>query len=249
MNSIKILYQDQWLVAAEKPSGLLVHPRPDCKGEPSLLKKLRDQIGAYLYPIHRIDRGASGIVLFGIDREAAKAIMQNWHEAKNIKEYQALARRKITEPGCFNFELSNHNKIKQEAISHYWPLENFDETCTLVKVQIETGKKHQIRRHFSRRCFNLLGDTCYGKGDINRAFRELYCLERLFLHACKLTFRHPILNKQIEIESELSADLELVLEKIRLHYNQCKKDFQVSPRDAFSKWALHSEGSNHNSHP
>lgn len=209
---VKILYQDDSLVIVDKPSGLLVHPYKEATNErENLMVTLRDMLDQWVYPVHRIDRPVSGIVVFGLSSEAVSKIKEFWGD-KTItqKEYLALVRGQVEEPGTFDFELSNERKVKQVAITHYQPLHRFEDS-TLVKIQIETGRKHQIRRHFSRRMQCLIGDTTYGKGILNERYRNEFNLQRIFLHAWKLSFPHPFKDEVISITCPLPPELEDVL--------------------------------------
>ncbi len=211
---INILFQDQDLLIAEKPSGLLVHPYwQETNEKACLMKKLRDQIGQYVYPAHRLDRPVSGPVIFGLTKEMIKEIQFNWHLANTKKEYVALVKSIITEAGEFNFPLKNESGITQKARTLFTPLAHFENT-TLVKVQIKTGRKHQIRRHFSRRCQNVIGDTRRGNSALNHLFRDEYGLKRIFLHCFSLSIEHPKTEKIITAKSFLPANLQEVLQKL-----------------------------------
>jgi RluA family pseudouridine synthase len=211
---IEVLYQDEYFVIVNKPSGLLVHAYKECTDQINLMKLVRLQTGHYLYPLHRIDRPVSGIVIFGINKEASSKLKDQWHEDSTEKEYIVLVRGEILESGTFNFALSNDKKIKQDAVTHYTPIKNYGDWNTLLKVNIDTGRKHQIRRHFSRRCHQVIGDTAHGKGKINRFFREHYNLKRIFLHSHRFKFEHPITKVAIEINCPLPAQLESTLIQI-----------------------------------
>jgi len=211
---IRILYESENFIAAEKPSGLLVHAyKKETNERDHLLRRLRDQTGHYLYPIHRIDRPVSGIVLFGLTPSIVREAKEVWHSATTIKTYIALVKGQITTEGCFDFALNNDYKQKQTALTRFEPIQCFRET-TLVKVWIETGRKHQIRRHFSRRCSNIIGDTKYGQGKWNRLFRDQFLLNRIFLHATHLKLSLPLSNEELDIDSPLPEELERVLENI-----------------------------------
>lgn len=209
---VKILYQDEHIVVTNKPSGLLVHPYKEATNErDNLMVVLRDMLGQWVYPVHRIDRPVSGIVVFGLSSEAVSKIKEVWGDkTKTRKEYIALVRGQVEEPGTWDFELSNERKVRQEAITHFRPLHRFDDS-TLVHVEIETGRKHQIRRHFSRRMQCLIGDTTYGKGILNERYRNDYNLHRIFLHAWRLSFPHPFSGDEVSITCPLPEELELVL--------------------------------------
>lgn len=211
---IQILYESDNLIAVEKPSGLLVHAyRKETNERDHLLKRLRDQTGKYLFPIHRIDRPVSGIVLFGLNASTVREVKAIWHSDTTVKTYITLVKGLINSDGYFDFALTNDHKQKQSALTRYEPVRNFNDT-TLVKVQIETGRKHQIRRHFSRRCSNIIGDTKYGQGKWNRLFREQFNLNRIFLHATHLKLSLPLSDEILDIDSPLPKELEFVLENL-----------------------------------
>lgn len=211
---IEVLFEDDHYISVNKPSGLLVHAYKESTDTTNLMQKLRAQCGKYLYPLHRIDRPVSGIVTFAFSSEAASKLKEIWHTKKVVKEYLALVKGKIDEPGTFNFDLTNDNKVKQSAITHYKVEQGFGEWNTLVRVSIETGRKHQIRRHFSRRCHQIVGDTAHGKGKLNRLFREHYDFHRIFLHSEFFKFHHPFKDELIEISCPLPTDLQKVLAQV-----------------------------------
>ncbi len=223
---IEILFQDEYYIAVNKPSGMLVHYYKECTDTTNLMRFVRDQTGFYLYPLHRLDRPVSGIVLFAIDQTAASELKKIWNTDQVEKKYTALVKGEITAPGVFDFDLSNENKIKQTAITHYEPLESFGAWNTLVEVKIETGRKHQIRRHFSRRCYQIIGDTAHGKGKVNRYFREHYDLNRIFLHGHSFKFIHPITHEKIHLKCPLPEELEHVLLKLRTRLNEPPREMR-----------------------
>jgi tRNA pseudouridine65 synthase len=214
MVMINILFKDEHLIIADKPSGLLVHPYwQETDEKACLMKMVRDQEGSYVYPANRLDRPVSGPVLFGLSSEIIKEIQFNWHLANTKKEYIAMVKGVIEEAGEFNFRLKNDKNITQKARTLYTPLANFKQT-TLVKVTIKTGRKHQIRRHFSRRCQNIIGDTKRGNSQLNHYFRDELGLERIFLHCHRLALEHPITEEMIDVRSPLSENLVLVLQNL-----------------------------------
>jgi len=211
---IPILFQDDNFIIVEKPSGMLVHPSNEARHiKISLLKELKKQTGHYLYPIHRLDRPVSGAIVFGLNKESSSQLMQQWNTDLVTKEYRLLARRRIEEAGSFDFDLTNDRGIKQEASTLYWPLKLFTH-FTYLKVQIKTGRRHQIRRHFARRCHNLVGDTKYGKGITNNYFRDEFNFHRIFLHSHILKFTHPRTNQEIAVVSELPGEMNHIIENL-----------------------------------
>ena len=113
--------------------------------------------------------------------------------------------------GSYDFELSNDNGLKRPALTHYKILKQFSD-CALTEVSIETGRRHQIRRHFSRRMHALIGDRKYGKKKWNDPFAEKFGLNRLFLHAHYLSFTHPYSGQKIEINCSLPPLLKNVIQ-------------------------------------
>jgi tRNA pseudouridine65 synthase len=212
---IEILFQDEHYLIVNKPSGLLVHPyKKETNERDNLMKRVKEQTGLYLYPIHRLDRPASGILLFALSSEAGRKIQEIWHSDKVIKEYTALVRGQVESEGEMNFALTDPDTGKKKEAHTTYKLEKQFFKTALVKARIQTGRFHQIRRHFARRCHGLIGDTAHGKGRINQYFRDEFDLNRLFLHASYLKFTHPFSEETIEIHCHLPDELAKVLQKL-----------------------------------
>lgn len=212
---INILYRDEHYLVVQKLAPLLVHRTAGDKDRVNLMKLIKEQEGLYLYPIHRLDKQVSGCIIFGLYPEAVKEIQSIWHSDKVKKQYLALVKGTIENEGIFDFKLNNENKIPQNAITLYHPLQKFKES-TLVEIEIKTGRYHQIRRHFSRRMQHVIGDRKYGKKIINDFYKNNYGLSRIFLHSHRLSFHHPFLNKQIVVECELDQELKQIIEQLDL---------------------------------
>jgi len=213
--ALEILYDDEYYIAVNKPQHLLTHPyKAETNEKENLLFSLRDQINTYLYPIHRLDRQTSGIVLFGKKPESVSEIQELWSTDLVRKFYKTLIHGDLQESGEFKFDLLSQKKVPQNAHTLYSPQENFNH-CTYMQIEIKTGRRHQIRRHFSRRMQHVLGDRKYGKKRFNDFYLESFGLERLFLHADRLVFQHPFTKASITIESQLPKDLQIVLDKLR----------------------------------
>lgn len=208
MPSIDILWQDDTVLAVNKPSGLLVHnSRYAGPKEYSLRQMVGEQLGHPVYPIHRLDRPTSGVLLFVKQRQWA----QPWHDqltsASSRKTYLALVRGHLTAPAMIDHPLKEGN-VRREARSHVsLLLSSSVERCSLVQVQIETGRKHQVRRHLNHISHPIIGDTTYGKGAINRHYRAQYDLWRLALHAWRLDIIHPETDECLRLCAPLPDDL------------------------------------------
>jgi len=232
---IEILYQDEQVVIVTKPSGLLVHPYwKETNERDNLMRRVRDQIGQRVYPIHRLDRPVSGVLLFGLNGEIVKRIQEHWHDKTKVhKEYLALVFGEIENEGVFDFQLTNDKKVKQDALTKYRPLQS-SERATLMQITIETGRTHQIRRHFSRSRHHLIGDTKHGKGNINRYYRSEHDFNRIFLHSYRLKLNLDFLK--VDIESPLPSELTELLDTIKIDYKNVPtwKEVAHNPQEASS---------------
>lgn len=221
---MQIHFEDEYIIAVEKPAKLFVHPMPgERESKNCLLFQVRDHHSSHVYAINRLDRPVSGIVLFAKRNKIVPLFQEIWHTDSTIKKYECLHRGKLTEQGKFNSALSKrgtfksvNKEIKQEALTLYRPIEYFEsEYCTHTEVEIKTGRYHQIRRHFRKAVMPLIGDSKHGKGKINNHFREQYELHRIFLHSKSLEFHHPVTKEAIKINSDLPQELESVLLKLK----------------------------------
>ena len=222
---LEILYQDEYLVAINKPSGLLVHKSPIDKHETRFaLQELRDQIGQYVYPIHRLDKPTSGVLLFALSAEIAQMMSLLFRFSEVKKEYIAIVRGYIEEQGLIDYPLKQMldtkeqkkmgiTKEEQEAQTQFERLATVElpyavsrysvARYSLVKLFPQTGRKHQLRRHMKHIFHPIVGDTKHGRGEHNQLFREKFDCHRLLLHALQARFVHPISKKEIVINAKL----------------------------------------------
>lgn len=207
---IDILYQDDDLIVADKPPGLLVHRSRESSDRVFLLQLLRDQVGRYLYPVHRLDRAASGAIAFALSSEMARELQASLTSPTARKEYLALVRGSAADSGEIDRPLTGANGEKKDALTRYEKLGEIYRS-SLLRVRIFTGRRHQIRRHLAHLGHQLIGDTTYGKGKINRFLREEHGLPRMFLHCARLGFEHPGSGKRVEVRAPLAEDLRVFL--------------------------------------
>lgn len=203
-----ILHRDARCVAVDKPSGVATH-RGWADDDDALLQQVRDAVNAYVYPIHRLDRSASGVVLFALDREAARAFSDAWEQAD--KRYLAITRG---HPAAHL--VIDHAIDDKPARTEIWRRETFGRYA-LVEARPHTGRLHQIRRHLKHVACPLIGDVRYGKGEHNRIFRTQHALHRLALHCTSLAVPHPD-GGTLEITCELPSDLSSALASCRAAY-------------------------------
>jgi tRNA pseudouridine65 synthase len=206
-----ILHRDARCVAVDKPSGVATH-RGWADDDDALLQRVRDEVNAYVYPIHRLDRGASGIVLFALDREAARAFSDAWEHATKV--YLALTRGHPPEHLVIDHAIPKApGEERVPAVTEVRRLETFGRYA-LVEARPRTGRLHQIRRHLKHIACPLIGDVRYGKGEHNRIFRTQYDLHRLALHASSLTVPHPD-GRTLTVEAPLAPDIANAVARLR----------------------------------
>ncbi len=212
---LSILYMDQHLVAINKPSGVVVH-RGWARDELPIMQQLRDQIQRYLYPVHRLDRATSGVLLFALSAEVARD-MQSLFEAGAVrKRYLALCRGRDPHLRQVNHALAKEKGgEKREARTDFRLLGCF-ERYGLFAAMPRSGRTHQIRRHLKHAAHPIIGDTRYGKGEHNRLFRTRYGFHRLALHAQCLGFEHPRGSARVAIKAPLTEDFEALLRALSL---------------------------------
>ena len=210
-----ILHRDARCVAVAKPAGLATH-RGWANDDDALLQRVRDAVGAYVYPIHRLDRGASGIVLFALDRDAARAFSLAWEHAD--KRYLAITRGHPPEQLVIDHPVprGEDSDERVDAVTELRRLETFGRYA-LVEARPRTGRLHQIRRHCKHVACPLIGDVRYGKGEHNRIFRTQHDLHRLALHCTSLVVAHPD-GGELAIACELADDLARAIASCRRAY-------------------------------
>ena len=219
---LPILYQDAHLIAIDKPAGLLVHRTGLDAGETRFaVQLLRDQIGQPVWPVHRLDKGTSGVLLFALDADTASAASSLFaSNGKISKRYLALVRGWPPEAGRIDHPLkrmlddarrtSSATEV-QDALTHFQRLSTyalpiaygaFSQTrCALVALMPETGRRHQLRRHCKYLSHPILGDATHGKGPLNRDVANWVGMQRLWLHAQSLQLPHPWRAEVLEINA------------------------------------------------
>lgn len=221
---LEILYQDQYLIAINKPAGMLVHRSWLDKHETVFaMQTLRDQIGQHVFPIHRLDRPTSGVLLFALDSNTARMMSEQFEQHQIQKSYLAVVRGYLLGEGRIDYPLKvvqdkiadkfSGDKEPQAAITDYqslatvempYPAGKFSTArYSLVQLFPQTGRKHQLRRHLKHLFHPIIGDTNYGDLHQNRAFTANTGCDRLFLHSNQLQFTHPHRLQKIVIDAPL----------------------------------------------
>jgi tRNA pseudouridine65 synthase len=223
---MEIIYRDEQLIAINKPSWMLVHATSIAEEDGSVpaVQQLRNAIGQWVYPVHRIDRQTSGVLLFALNPEADKVMKAQFQNQLVQKNYIALVRGFTEEQFSINYPLANDKGKVQDAVSDFKllakatlaiPVGRYTNTrYSLLTIKPETGRMHQIRRHLSHYRHPIIGDKKYGDNKHNTMFRQNFMLNRLMLHAAELNFVHPYSKMNITIKANLPADFASSIETI-----------------------------------
>lgn len=219
---LEIVYQDDSLVAINKPHGLLVHQSPIARdAEEFALQLLRDQLGQTVYPAHRLDRKTAGILLFSLDKSTDKLIQQQFQHKAVDKKYLALVRGFSPAEMTIDYALRRDDGVVQDAVTHFKTLKQFEMNVpsgkhptsrySLVEANPETGRMHQLRKHFAHIFHPIIGDRPHGCNKQNKFWLENYQMNTMLLHASELSFVHPHTTKEIHLAADLSAEFQRVL--------------------------------------
>jgi 23S rRNA pseudouridine1911/1915/1917 synthase len=216
-----IVHLDDDLAVVEKPAGLVVHSAPSHKGE-TLVELLEGMLGggeaARPGIVHRLDKDTSGLMVVARNERAHKELARAVKAREVEREYTALVEGHLdSRSGTIDAPLGRHRRQRtkragkgagsREARTHFEVIEVLT-ADTLLYARLETGRTHQIRVHFASIGHPVAGDPEYGT-------RGRLGLERQFLHASRLTFKHPGTEQRLTFTSELPADLRVALETAR----------------------------------
>lgn len=233
---LSLLYRDEHLVAIAKPSGLLVHRTPlDPHAMRSAVQELREQLGRYVYPAHRLDRATSGVLLFALDASTHQALGAAFETRAVRKRYLAIVRGWPASDGTIDHPLPRivddadprtlvDADVAQPALTTWRRLATVElpvrvdryptSRYSLLELEPHTGRRHQLRRHLKHVDHPIVGDTTYGQGRHNRLFRERFDCRRLLLAAVELRLAHPVSGAPLAIASPLEADFARVVDAL-----------------------------------
>lgn len=219
-----VVYEDEQLIAINKPSGIMVHRSRISEDKIFVLQLLRDQIGQHVFPVHRLDRGTSGLLLFAKDSETASLIGKQFQAQQVDKTYVAIVRGYLPLLGTIEYALTNRSMQEaQNATTHYRRLQQTElevaigrystARYSLIEAKPESGKFHQIRRHFSHIRHPIIGDKKHGDVKHNNYWRDHWGIGRLLLHARELSFTHPS-GERLALEAAPTTDFVAALKHL-----------------------------------
>lgn len=177
---LPVLYLDDVMCAVMKPEKLLVHRTEIANGDTVFaVQCVREQLGRRVWPVHRLDRGTSGVLVFACDADTASRLGRIMMAGEVKKRYAAVVRGWL-----------------EESVDCRHPL-------SLPEAELFTGRRHQIRRHLKWLAHPVIGDATYGKGPLNRAVAQWFGADRLMLHCARMTLPHPVTGEEIDIRAPL----------------------------------------------
>jgi len=218
--TLPVLYRDDALVVVDKPSGMIVH-RGWAQDEVTALSVLRGMLGHWVYPVHRLDRGTSGVLIFACTPEVAGRLGTAFADDAVSKRYLALVRGHAPEQVLIDHAIAKEpGKPKQPSQTRVARLFSAPLTDELTGISRNyswleawplTGRAHQVRRHLKHINHPIIGDVRYGKSEHNRLFRRRFGLERMALHAERVSFVHPVHGTPLEVSAPVPVELARVL--------------------------------------
>ena len=232
---LEIIYQDQYLVAINKPSGLLVHRTNIDRHETRFaLQMLRRQLKQKVYPAHRLDKPTSGVLLFALNPETARQLSEQFRHHQMEKCYLAVVRGWTDDSGEIDYPLvdgpikaayaeQKNSDKPRPAVTRYRTLQRVElpiavgryatSRYSLIEARPSTGRRNQLRRHFKHLFHPIIGDTTYGDSAHNRMFRCRFECQRLLLHAAQLICQHPATGDRLTLEAGLPQEFTHLLQQ------------------------------------
>lgn len=225
---LEIVYQDEHLIAINKPHGLLVHRSKIANDATEFaLQMLRDQIDRHVSPVHRLDRKTGGLLLFAFEKEVEIAMHKQFQEGLVDKKYLAILRGYAPEQAEIDYPLAKENGNMQDAFTAFKTLQRSEikvafgkhETSrySLVEARPTTGRMHQLRRHFAHIFHPIIGDRKHGCNKQNRFFKEQFEMTTMLLHASELQFEHPVTKQRIVLNATVQPEFKEALQLLEFN--------------------------------
>lgn len=242
---LTVLFQDDYFIAVDKPAGLFVHRSYLDRHEKYFaLQLVRDIANQYVYPVHRLDRPTSGVLLFAKTEEMARLVSEDFYHNRVRKNYIALTRGFAPEEGLIDHPIkikldkigdkhSANEEVIKEAQTNFTrlntaqldiPLGKYNSVrYSLLSLAPKTGRRHQIRKHLSHLRHPIIGDINYGDNKQNPFFAEHFGFKRLMLMAKSLCFYHPVLKEEILVEARFDPQWLAVFERLNWSFESIEK--------------------------
>lgn len=227
---LEILYQDQDLVAINKPHGLLVHRTKIARDASEFsIQLLRDQIGQTVYPVHRLDRKTSGVLLFALSPNINSAMQAQFMKGLVKKRYLCIVRGFTADQTTIEYALTRDDGKVQDAVTHFKTISKSEinlpqgkfqtSRYSLIDVFPESGRMHQIRKHMAHLRHPIIGDRPHGCNKQNKLFLEKFNMNTMMLHARQLQFIHPVTKLDLTINASMKSEFSRMIDSLKLYYS------------------------------
>ena len=228
---LEIIYQDEHLIAINKPHGLLVHRSFIANDAKEFaLQMLRDQVNRRVSPVHRLDRKTSGLLLFAFEKEVEVALHKQFQESAIRKKYLAILRGYAPDSMDIDYPLVKENGAIQDAFTTFVTLKRSEldvplgkhptSRYSLVEATPTTGRMHQLRKHFAHICYPIIGDRKHGCNKQNRFFKEQWDMTTMLLHASELELIHPVTGEQLHLKAGYHPEFQRMMELMGWHEHE-----------------------------
>lgn len=221
---LEILYEDDYIVVVNKPNNVLMYPSYYARNikEPTLFEILNKPLGTKYQPLHRLDRKTSGVVIFGKRSEVAAAFQELFSGNKIEKRYLAIVRGFCNDEGIIDTPVKHEDTgVYKDALTIYKTLKTYEwekpvtpypqSRYSLLELTPKTGRMHQLRKHMNKISHPIIGDHKYGDRNYNKLFTHEFGVDRLLLHANKLTFQHPFTGERLTLSAPCPENWKSVL--------------------------------------
>lgn len=220
---LEIVYQDEHLIAINKPHGLLVHRSSIANDAKEFaLQMLRDQVNRHVSPVHRLDRKTGGLLLFAFEKEVEIAMHQQFQNGEVQKKYLAVLRGYAPDSGDIDYPLAKENGTMQEAFTAFVTLKRAEinvafgkhstSRYSMVEATPTTGRMHQLRRHFAHIFYPIIGDRKHGCNKQNKFFKEEWEMTTMLLHASELIFDHPVTKEKVQLKAAVQDEFKRAMD-------------------------------------
>ncbi|NQV23958.1 MAG: hypothetical protein HQ518_06280 [Rhodopirellula sp.] len=253
MNDLEILHLDEACVAVNKPPDLLVHRSfVATREKENVVRTLTRQLGTRVFTVHRLDRATSGVLIFGLNAEAAHLLTTQFERREVQKTYMAIVRGYTDDSGTIDLPLkepydriatpaeTTEDKPAQEAITEYRTLSRSElplsagryptSRYSFVRVTPHTGRRHQIRRHFKHASHPIVGDIKHGDNHVNQLIEREFGIRRLLLVASELRIRHPTSDSPMRLTAQTGEDFERARKSLNLCTTDTHSEQDISER-------------------
>ena len=220
---LEIIYQDEYLVAINKPHGLLVHRSPIAADATAFaVQILRDQLGRMVYPVHRLDRKTSGVLLFALHDALNSKMQVQFSDGKVRKHFHAIVRGFTPDSMDIDYPLKRDDGVVQDAFTSFITLQKTEldipsgkhatSRYSLINLAPTTGRMHQLRKHMAHVFHPIIGDRPHGCNKQNKFFLEYFQMNSMLLHAKEISFFHPVTGDEILIAADYQSEFKRMLD-------------------------------------